>query len=66
MLHSFGFVLFRPCVVVRDLHPDLSGVFAFAAEIVPSITLPSSGNHDFLQTNPCFPNQVCPFIVVEY
>jgi hypothetical protein len=60
-----GFLGLWASIVVGQLQPCLSSIFALAIETVPGITLASTGYNDFGQADPSFANEFRLFIVVE-
>lgn len=41
--HTLGHLRLRSGVVVRELYPQLAGVFPFAVQTLPEVALPSAG-----------------------
>jgi len=55
----------RSCVVVRDFNPDFAGIFTLAAQRMPQIILPATGDNDLLEIDPSLSNDIGLLVIIE-
>ena len=57
--------ILRPCVIVCELHPDFTGIFALELQLMPEIVLSATRHNNLLQVDPGFPDEVGLLVIVE-